>query len=156
MHAITSCRLSRVLVTFCLLVFSPQVFASPQYKTYVHAGFLDHKTGTSLVGYAHSVHQTSQNDFFLGVGTAVTIVTASAGWRRTFYDQWVQGYSVLALHAVTAMGGVFFAPFASLGAEKHLFGSVYLNVGVNATLRPGATSGVTAVTVPNVNLSMRY
>ena len=57
--------LLRLLVIFYLLVLSPQVFALPQYKTYVHAGFLDHKTGTSLVGYAHSVHQTSQNDFFI-------------------------------------------------------------------------------------------
>ena len=149
-------RLAKCLMALLIPFMGFTARAGSRYETYIHAGFLDHKTGFSLVGYAHSYRQTKTDDFFLGVGTAVSIITASAGWKHTFYDRNIQGYSVFAVHAVSSFGGIFMAPFASFGAEKNLFDDVYLNVGANATLRPGPNNGLSVVTFPNVNVSMRY
>ena len=149
-------RLARCLVAMLIPFVGFSARAGSRYETYIHAGFLDHKTGTSLVGYAHSYRQTKTDDFFLGVGTGVAVITASAGWKHTFYDKNIQGYSVFAVHAMSSFGAIYLAPFASFGAEKNLFGDVYLNVGANATLRPGPSDGLSVVTLPNVNLSMRH
>ena len=90
-------------------------------ERYVAIGFLDHKTGISLVGYARTLKETKKHEYFIGACTMISSFTASAGWKYYFNDAPIQFYSVLLIQGVNGMGGGFIAPVISLGVEKKNF-----------------------------------
>jgi hypothetical protein len=129
------------------------VFGSEQY---VAVGFLDHKTGMSLVGYARTLKQTEKHDFFIGAGTMIAAFTASAGWKYYFNDALIKFYSVLSIQGVNAMGGGFIAPVISFGVEKNLYKKWYVNFGAISMVRPYSDKPIDLVTFPTININKRY
>jgi|TARA_B100001079_G_scaffold105777_1_gene90813 hypothetical protein len=123
-------------------------------KNYRSIGFLDHKTGFSLLGYARTLKTHKKNEFFAGVGTLIAANTLSLGWKYSFiqkpviYDpntgDPITGFStgliddyyvVASIQSVAGMGGGFVAPFFSAGFEKRLTKKIYINIGINSMLR---------------------
>jgi|GEM_PF-835490 len=125
-------------------------------KKYLSVGFLDHKTGMSLIGYAQTLKQTEKHEFFVGGGTLIAMFTASAGWKYFFYDGYIQAYSVLSIQGVSGMGGGFIAPVISLGIEKRLYKKWFINLGGNSTIRPHPDKAFEFVTFPAININKRY
>ena len=123
-------------------------------KNYRSIGFLDHKTGFSLLGYARTLKTHKKNEIFAGVGTLIAANTLSLGWKYLFikkpviYDPntgnpitgfstgLIDDYYVAAsIQSVMGMGGGFVAPFFSAGIEKRLTKKIYINIGINSILR---------------------
>ena len=125
-------------------------------ERYVAVGFLDHKTGISLVGYARTLKQTEKHEFFIGAGTMISAFTASAGWKYYFNDAPIQFYSVLSIQGVNGMGGGFIAPVISLGVEKKLYKKWFINFGTISMVRPHPDKPIDFVTFPTINVNRRY
>ena len=125
-------------------------------KHYVAVGFLDHKTGISLVGYARTLKQTEKHEIFVGAGTMIAAFTASAGWKYYFNYAPIQFYSVLSIQSVNGMGGAFITPVISLGVEKNLNKKWFINFGAISMVRPHPDKPIDFVTLPAININMRY
>ncbi len=131
-------------------------------KKYFSAGFLDHKTGTSFVGYARTLVGNDEHELFVGVGSALALNTLAIGWKYTFWHSYVNLYAVLAAHAMAGMGkNIIYAPFWSAGFEKKLTTNWFVNVGVNTTVRLyikdyQITRKTEFIVYPNVNLNYRW
>ena len=95
-------------------------------KYYRSAGFLDHKTGMSLVSYARTLKHHNKSEYFVGIGTLIAANTFALGWKYSFlqpeteYDPntgepiiglstgFIDDYYVVAsAHSVMGMGGGF-------------------------------------------------
>ena len=116
-----------------LLLFALFVVGSLFGREYIAVGFLDHKTGISLVGYARTLKQTEKHEFFIGAGTMIAAFTASAGWKYYFNYAPIQFYSVLSIQGVNGMGGSFITPVISLGVEKNLYKKWFINSSIIIT-----------------------
>ena len=123
---------------------------------YVAVGFLDHKTGMSLVGYARTLKQTEKYDFFIGAGTLIAAFTASAGWKYYFNDAPIKFYSVLSMQGINGMGAGFIAPVISLGFEKNLYKKWHVNFGVISMVRPHPDKPIELKAFPTININKRY
>ena len=123
---------------------------------YVAVGFIDHKTGMSLVGYARTLKQTEKHEFFIGAGTMIAAFTASAGWKYYFNNAPIQFYSVLSIQGVNGMGGGFIAPVISLGFEKNLYKKWHINFGVISMVRPHPDKSIELIAFPTININKRY
>ena len=55
-------------------------------KHYISIGFLDHKTGNSLVGYARSLFQNKNNEIYIGGGTFIASNTLLIGLKNIYSD----------------------------------------------------------------------
>ena len=53
-------------------------------KHYRSAGFLDHKTGMSLVSYARTLKYHNKSEYFVGIGTLIAANTFALGWKYSF------------------------------------------------------------------------
>ena len=53
-------------------------------KHYRSAGFLDHKTGMSLVSYARTLKHHNKSEYFVGIGTLIAANTFALGWKYSF------------------------------------------------------------------------
>lgn len=149
-------KILKIIVIYVVVfnIVSAENPAKP--KKYFSVGFLDHKTGMSLVSYAKTLFQNDNHDIFLGGGTAIALFTGSLGWKYTFYSGNVQTYSVIALHAVSGMGGGFYAPFFSIGIEKELTKNIFINGGVNSIVRTHPDKPIDAIILPTLNINFRY
>lgn len=155
-------------------------------KNYRSIGFLDHKTGFSLIGYAKTLKTHKKNEFFAGVGTLIAANTLSLGWKYSFmqkpviYDpntgNPITGFStgliddyyvVASIQSVAGMGGGFVAPFFSSGIEKRLTKKIYINIGINSILRIYESESVDDetgeirpaqefVSMPTLHINYRY
>ena len=67
-------------------------------------GFLDHKTGSSAIGYTRSILQNANNEVFVGFGTAIAINTFVIGYKSTSSST-VDGYGVISMQKIYGMGG---------------------------------------------------
>lgn len=144
------------LILVCLLTSALFGKELSQPSRYLAIGFLDHKTGTSLVGFAKTLWQNDRHEVFIGGGTLVAMFTASFGWKYYFNHKVFQLYSVVAIQGVSSMGGMFNAPFISFGAEKRLWKKLYINGGMNSTIRPHPEKSLEFVNLPTLNLNYRY
>ena len=138
------------------LLFALLVVGSLFGREYITVGFLDHKTGISLVGYARTLKQTEKHEFFVGAGTMIAAFTASTGWKYYFNDAPIQFYSVLSIQGVNGMGGGFIAPAISFGIEKGITEKLFFNLGLNTTIRIYADRPIELVAFPNININFRY
>ncbi|SVD79142.1 uncharacterized protein METZ01_LOCUS431996, partial [marine metagenome] len=123
---------------------------------YVSVGFLDHKTGNSLVGYARTLKKVDKHELFVGVGTLVAMNTLSAGWKYYLLDSPIHLYSVVSIQGIAGMGGGFISPFLSVGAEKSITDKLYINLGLNTVIRVYKNRPNELVPFPNVNLNWRF
>ena len=60
-------------------------------------GFLDHKTGSSAIGYTRSILQNANNEVFVGFGTAIAINTFVIGYKKYLLRSTVDGYGVISV-----------------------------------------------------------
>ena len=155
-------------------------------KHYRSAGFLDHKTGMSLVSYARTLKYNNKSEYFVGIGTLIAANTFALGWKYSFlqpeteYDPntgepiiglstgFIDDYYVVAsAHSVMGMGGGFVSPFFAFGFEKRLTKKLYINVGINSLLRIYSGESIDSetgevrpaqefITFPTINLNYRY
>ena len=123
---------------------------------YVSIGFLDHKTGNSLVGYARTILKHENHEIFIGVGTLLAMNTLSVGWKYYISDSPIKFYSVLATQGIAGMGGGFIAPAISIGIEKKITKKLFINLGINSNLRIYANRPIELIAFPNININYRY
>ncbi|MBL7012807.1 MAG: hypothetical protein ISR83_00165 [Candidatus Marinimicrobia bacterium] len=149
-------KIIKQIILICLLLGLLFGQGSTRTKGYLAVGFLDHKTGTSLVGLAKTLWQKDHHEIFIGGGTLIAAFTASLGWKYYFSNTPVRPYVVLAIHGISGMGGSFKAPFISVGLEKNIWKKLYINGGFNSTIRPHSEAGLDFVNLPTINLNYRY
>ena len=63
-------------------------------KHYRSAGFLDHKTGMSLVSYARTLKYHNKSEYFVGIGTLIAANTFALGWKYSFWQSFRRIFSV--------------------------------------------------------------
>ena len=129
---------------------------SGNFKNYIAIGFLDHKTGTSFIGYSKSIIQNQNNELFVGFGTIIASNTLSIGFKKYLIKKKINCYSVVSLQSVFGMGGAFNAPAVSIGIEKGIIKNIFMNLGINSTIRFYSSKNTELITFPQVNLSIRY
>ena len=172
-----------IIFSFLLSMVLGQTVKSKNYRS---IGFLDHKTGFSLIGYARTLKTHKKNEIFAGVGTLIAANTLSLGWKYSFmqkpviYDpntgDSITGFStgliddyyvVASIQSVAGMGGGFVAPFFSSGIEKRLTKKIYINIGINSILRIYESESVDDetgeirpaqefVSMPTLHINYRY
>ena len=103
-----------------VILFVFPLFAQEIVKHNISLGFLDDKTGFSLIGYTYNIRQTEMDEYFIGSGTMIVGFTGSAGWKHYYKKSKLSFYSVLSGQAVIHMGFSGFMPTASLGLEYNL------------------------------------
>ena len=123
---------------------------------YIAVGFLDHKTGLSLIGYARTFMTKNKHEIFIGVGTILAAATIAVGWKYYLTDSPVQLYSVVSIQGIAGMGGSIVAPFVSIGCEKSITEKLYINGGLNTTFRLYSDRIPVLLVFPNINLNWRY
>ncbi len=121
---------------------------------YFSVGILDHKTGFSWVGYAHTFKQNEKHDLFVGAGSLIFFHTVSVGWKYYLIDAPIKAYSVLAIHGIIFKNILKGKPFMSIGIEKKLTEKLYFNLGINSTLDEN-TSSPTIYWAPSINVNWR-
>jgi len=129
---------------------------SGNFKNYIAIGFLDHKTGTSFIGYSKSIIQNQNNELFVGFGTIIASNTFSIGFKKYIMKKNINCYSLVSLQSVFGMGGAFNAPAVSIGIEKGIIKNIFINLGINSTIRFYSSKNTELITFPQVNLNIRY
>ena len=76
----------KLIIVFPILL-SVIIGQTEKPKYYRSIGFLDHKTGLSLFGYARTLKIHNNNEFFAGIGTLIAANTISLGWKYTFLNE---------------------------------------------------------------------
>ncbi|MBC8346179.1 MAG: hypothetical protein ISR82_07825 [Candidatus Marinimicrobia bacterium] len=122
---------------------------------YIAVGILDHKTGFSLVGYAHTFLQNDKHELFVGGGSLIALHTISTGWKYYFNDDSIKAYSVVAIHGFFFNNILKGKPFMALGIEKKLTEKLYFNLGINSTLEEDTTS-LKIYWAPSININWRF
>jgi len=126
-------------------------------KNYISVGFLDHKTGTSLIGYTNTILQNDNNEVFIGLGTSVAINTLVVGLKKYLLRSFVDGYSVISIQSIYGMGGGGVnAPAISIGFEKKIWNQFFLNVGFNSTIRIYSERTTEFLNYPHLNINVRF
>ena len=150
------------IIFICVILLN---FLEGQNKTeknkYMSLGFLDHKTGISLVGYARTLKKVDKHELFVGVGTLIALNTLSVGWKYYLSDSPVHFYSVIAAQGAVGMSVKFnILPivFASVGFEKSIFKHIWINLGVNSTARLylDGSHNTDFLVLPNANINWRW
>tara|TARA_Y100000766_G_C18911458_1_gene608560 strand:- start:626 stop:1066 length:441 start_codon:yes stop_codon:yes gene_type:complete len=132
------------------------VLGQDQTKNYISVGFLDHKTGNSIIGYTRSVIQNENNELFIGFGSAVAINSFIIGYKKYLLRSSIDGYSVISIQKIYGMGGDLSAPCVSIGIEKRIWKILFLNIGINSTMRFSSSQEIEFITLPTLNLNIRY
>ena len=145
-----------IIFVFLLLINLAEGQNKTEKNNYVSVGFLDHKTGNSLVGYARTLKKVDKHELFVGVGTLVAMNTLSAGWKYYLLDSPIHLYSVMSIQGIVGMGGGFVSPFLTVGTEKSITDKLYINLGLNTVIRVYRNRPIELVPFPNVNLNWRY
>tara|TARA_Y100001954_G_C15367467_1_gene387041 strand:+ start:77 stop:511 length:435 start_codon:yes stop_codon:yes gene_type:complete len=140
---------------YIILLILP-LFGTSQNKNYISIGFLDHKTGSSAIGYTRSILQNANNEVFVGFGTAIAINTFVIGYKKYLLRSTVDGYGVISMQKIYGMGGDLNAPSISIGVEKKIWKILFLNFGINSTMRSSSSKKLDFITLPNINLNIRY
>ena len=145
----------RKLIVFVLLL--PLLGASQsQTKNYISIGFLDHKTSNSIIGYTRSILQNENNELFVGYGTMIAINSFVIGYKKYLMRSSIDGYSVISMQKIYGMGGDLTAPGVSIGLEKRIWKVLFVNIGVNSTIRFSSSKKTEFMTLPTLNLNIRY
>ena len=142
-----------ILFLLLLPILAP---SQNQTKNYISIGFLDHKTGNSIVGYTRSIIQNENNELFVGLGTAIAINSFVIGYKKYLLRSFIDGYSVISIQKIYGMGGDLNAPCISIGIEKKIWKVLFFNIGVNSIMRSSPSQQIEFITFPALNLNIRY
>ena len=115
------------------LLFPLFLTSQNQTNNYISIGFLDHKTGNSVIGYTRSILQNTNNEVFVGFGTAIAINSFVIGYKKYFMRSLLDGYSVISMQKIYGMGGDLNAPCISIGVEKKIWKILFLNTKLQIT-----------------------
>ena len=146
----------------CLLLFFMTSTSlsqnTKQPKNYISIGFLDHKTGTSMIGYTKNILQNQNNEIFIGFGTILASNTFVLGLKKYLFRAFFDGYSTISMQQIYGMGGNGIrAPAISVGVEKKIWKIFFINLGVNSTILEFESIDNHDVRIlPNLNLSIRF
>ena len=125
-------------------------------KHYISVGFLDHKTGSSIVGYTRSILQNQNNELFVGFGTLIAANTFVVGFKKYLLRSFIDGYSVISMQSVYGMGGGFSAPAVSIGVEKKIWKILFINLGANSIIRVYSDNRIDFINLPHLNINFRF
>jgi len=151
----------KVYVVSLLLLFITSSGLSQhtkQYKNYISIGFLDHKTGNSLIGYTKNILQNQNNEIFIGFGTMIASNTFAIGLKKYLFRTFVNAYSTISMQQIYGMGGDGIrAPAISIGVEKRIWKILFINLGINSTIMEFESIDNLDVSIlPNLNLGFRF
>ena len=144
------------IIILLLLLLPLSSAGQSQTKNYISIGFLDHKTGSSAIGYTRSILQNQNNELFIGAGTIISINSFVLGYKKYLVRSFIDGYSVISMQKIYGMGGGINAPGISIGLEKKIWKALFINIGVNSTIRFKSSKQTEFITTPAVNLNIRY
>ena len=126
-------------------------------KHYISIGFLDHKTGSSIVGYTRSILQNKNNELFVGAGTLLAQNTFVVGFKKYLLRSFVDGYSVISMQSIYGMGrSGFSAPAVSIGVEKKIWKMLFINIGANSIIRVYSDNRIEFINLPHLNINIRF
>jgi len=149
--------MSKIVIFLLLLPLFSSSQNKQNTKNYISIGFLDHKTGNSAVGYTRSIIQNKNNELFVGCGTAITINSFVIGYKKYLIRSFIDGYSVISMQKIYGMGGSgISAPGVSIGFEKRIWKVLFINIGINSTVRVASSKTTEFITLPSLNLNIRY
>ena len=129
---------------------------------YLSVGLFDHKTGLSIGSFSYNLVNAGDHEVFIGAGTSLIFNASSLGWKYYLFSYGVDFYSVLAVQGL--VGGmskktnILPATFASLGFEKALTKKLWINAGVNLTVRLylDGSHPPDILVLPNCNVNWRW
>jgi len=148
--------MNKIIIFLFLLPFFSSGQTQKQTKNYISIGFLDHKTGNSAIGYTRSILQNENNELFIGCGSMIAVHSFIIGYKKYLLRTFVDGYAVISMQKIYGMGGDLNAPGLSIGFEKRVWRFLFLNIGVNSTIRFSSSEKTSFMTFPNVNINIRY
>ena len=124
---------------------------------YVSVGFLDHKTGISMLGYTFTIIQNENNEIFVGLGTSIATNTLVLGLKKYLFRIFIDGYSVISVQNIYGMGGESFkSPVVALGFEKKVWRQIFINIGFNSIIRIYPQRSTELINHPYCNLNIRF
>ena len=103
-------------------------------------GFLDDKTGFSILGYTRVFKQTSSNEYFIGAGTIILGFSATIGYQYYYIKSKLSISSVFSSQAFIHLGGSGFMPTASLTLDYNLTKWAKIKLGCFGLIHLGGTS----------------
>lgn len=134
----------------------------PDHTHELSFGFLSHKTGLSLLSYAHTLWSTQHQEVYVGGGTLIAVNTAAFGWKGVLQAPFVDVYAVGAMLVMVGMSEhIIPAPMVSAGLELGLCGNLSLNAGVNTLARvyldgDGFHRRPDLLALPQASLALRW
>ena len=90
------------------------------HKHSITIGFLDDRTGFSILGYTRNLKQTSSDEYFIGAGTMIMGISATIGYQYYYIRSKLSISSVFSSQAFIHLGGSGFMPTASLALDYNL------------------------------------
>ena len=103
-------------------------------------GFLDDRTGFSILGYTRNLKQTSSDEYFIGVGTMIMGFSATIGYQYYYIKSKLSISSVFSGQAFIHLGGSGFMPTASLTLDYNLAKWAKIKLGCFGLIHFGGTS----------------
>jgi len=135
-------------------------------------GFPNHRTGIGMFGYSITKRTKNNNEYYMGIGTAIINLSITAGWKYYFKKSNADDY-YLAMSLVGSMGETdnrydetkkvsmdFIAGNFSAGYEKRLSKNMYLNMEIFTLtgIMPnseGITDGIRLLVAPSFHFNYR-
>ena len=103
-------------------------------------GFLDDRTGFSILGYTRNLKQTNSGEYFIGAGTMIMGISATVGYQHYYIKSMLSLSSVFSNQAFIHLGGSGFMPTVSLALDYNWSKSVKIKLGCFGLIHLGGTS----------------
>ena len=127
-----------------------------KHKHYISIGFLDHKTGNSLIGYTRSIFQNKNNEIYIGGGTLIASNTLLIGLKKYLFRSFIDGYSTFSIQKIYGMGGGLNVAGISIGVEKKVWKILFLNMGFNTIIDSDTLGNQNLLGFPTLSLNIRF
>ena len=106
-----------VILFFGLAFGEVQLIGDKKNTHNLSIGFLDDKTGLSLIGYTYNLKKTDMDEYFIGVGTMIVAYTATVGYKHYYRKSKVSFSSVFCGQFVAHLGFIGWMSTASSAIE---------------------------------------
>ena len=143
------------------------------YKHYFNSfGFPNHRTGIGMFGYSITKRTKNNNEYYMGIGTAIINLSITAGWKYYFKKSNADDY-YLAMSLVGSTLEIddrydetkkvskdFIAGNFSAGYEKRLSKNIYLNMEIFTLIgkiphNERITDGIRLLVAPSFHFNYR-
>ncbi len=109
-------------------------------KHNITIGWLDDRTGLSILGYTRNLKQTTSGEYFIGAGTMILGFSAMIGYQYYYIKSKLSISSVFSGQAFIHLGGYGFMPTASLTLDYNLAKWAKIKLGYLGIIHLGGTS----------------